>query len=1625
MSVEFAMRTDRAAWLRTTALAGWLLSASVPAFAQALPTPGDAIRNTASGGDIAIIANPTPATLQVDLRARNTVIEWAGFSVPEGSTATFRDGRADGIAGTNPIAVLNRVVATPAPTPTPSPNFSESFSTFAAPAAAAAAPGSAPAISQILGALNSDPNVSVFLINPTGILFGPNANVSVGALVASTLALSDTEFFGTDGFDFTGGSGSIQVDAGARITAASTLTTGAVALIAAAIDTRGTLSASGDVAIVSASDVNLVFQPGSPLSLTIQRGTALNAPMVARGTIAGRNVLFAAATQATVTESILDIQSLVTATTATASDRGVILAAGPTSVPGGRVAFAAGPATGGVVDVTLGGSLNASGAAGDVTLLTNGAIGAPGNAVAIDAGGNVTVRPSRGTTQLGSIAAGGDVSIVVPGALEIATVAGNDVAIVAGSIAGAGGGPGTDITGRGAVDLDLAGSATLGAVDGTTTVIITAPGGDVRTTRLQSAGTIEAVARTLDLGTIGGSDALLTAQVGDLVIAGGTVTDAVLSAANDLRITGTLTSNGTTTLIAGDAIVGGSVVGTGSLSAFATTIDATELSGAAGLSTNSASLTLDRASATAGSGSLVTTDGALAIGSGQFARLSLDSAADLIIGNTIIVDADARLVAAGAIDGGGVRSGTTLDIAAGGRIDADELAGASAVTITGDAVVADVLESTNGTVRATALGGGLAIGSAVAGGNLALEAAAGVTLRGNATAGGDLTLRGSDVTLGNEGVAIQQAGGQVRVDTTAGAIRGVGSLTLRSNADGVVGEPVRLNAATRIDFAATTAIESGGRAGDLLLQRGDAGAALALGAVSVRRIGDGTLVNGGDIVFGGPVVLTDGLTLTSTAGAVRLGNVTITGPAGLTINAADAIGIGGIAARDLFLRGASVNGGTLDIANDADIAASNGALLLAGGRVGNQLRLAKAGTTGSLTIAGALQAAAAPGSTADAIVTSTTDARIDTLRSVGGNVEVTAGGAVTGAAAGRGATLRANAATGSLRVTAGGALTLAGFDAGRDVALTTTQALSVTGDVTLGGSLTLSGATVALGGGTKSAAGAIDITALSGGISADAGARLIADSDGAGGGDMTLRSAAAIALGGTTLLGGPARQSNIRLALGPGAPLTLGTVAARSLTSLNASGGAAGLDTTGTVTIDTLSLVDGFAVGRTQQPAALTIGTLTSSAGGVSLSSPQLRVGSVTAAGDVTIETAGELRFDAIRAPGRLVSIGSSDIAIGQAITASEVRLINRGTANRVRIGGVPEGNAAEFNAAAAPLYALTNEEIARIDAATLRVDAGGRDLIVGDATFGATAGSAAVSLWNRGRIDVLGRLEVTGGASARTLQLGGDGTDTGIASVIRVAPRPSGGGRIVAEGGRVLLAGGRIGVGYDRDFQMLLGLAPGSTATPTTQEVNDQLVARSNSSLYIATLAGEAPYVDTVLVRAGTLAVRYADFALFQNTGLPGLTSGIDLTGLSGVTTLQIGATAGVTPNSFAFFGAINGVSGRATSLLGAESISLDSLVDRGGARANGCLIGSAGGGCLSASLAQPQLLRVENNTEIFGSSAALTLLFDPLVGSNNESLFADIVGLDIAPGGATAEPAPPPECPPGSQACPAEPQP
>ena len=46
--------------------------------------------------------------------------------------------------------------------------------------------------SQILGNLNANGNV--YLVNPSGILFGHNAQVDVGGLIASTLDITDQDF---------------------------------------------------------------------------------------------------------------------------------------------------------------------------------------------------------------------------------------------------------------------------------------------------------------------------------------------------------------------------------------------------------------------------------------------------------------------------------------------------------------------------------------------------------------------------------------------------------------------------------------------------------------------------------------------------------------------------------------------------------------------------------------------------------------------------------------------------------------------------------------------------------------------------------------------------------------------------------------------------------------------------------------------------------------------------------------------------------------------------------------------------------------------------------------------------------------------------------------------------------------------------------------------------------------------------------------------------------------------------------------------------------------------------------------------------------------------------------------
>lgn len=110
-----------------------------------------------SGGSVqagaANITNVAPGAMQIEQLTQKAIIDWQKFGIGAGESVRF-------LQPSQMSVILNRVV------------------------------GQDP--SKILGQLSANGNV--FLINPNGILFGPNSVVNVGGLVASTLQISNEDF---------------------------------------------------------------------------------------------------------------------------------------------------------------------------------------------------------------------------------------------------------------------------------------------------------------------------------------------------------------------------------------------------------------------------------------------------------------------------------------------------------------------------------------------------------------------------------------------------------------------------------------------------------------------------------------------------------------------------------------------------------------------------------------------------------------------------------------------------------------------------------------------------------------------------------------------------------------------------------------------------------------------------------------------------------------------------------------------------------------------------------------------------------------------------------------------------------------------------------------------------------------------------------------------------------------------------------------------------------------------------------------------------------------------------------------------------------------------------------------
>lgn len=216
ISKKYYLRQIVACWLVFYMFLG------IPAqVARAVENPlADALPNGHSGSGYSIV--PGAADLDIDA-IDGSIINWNNFDIGSDMEVQFHQ---PGVTA----AVLNKVTD-----------------------------GEITGIQGILGA-----NGRVFIINPAGIVFGPDAVINVTQLVASSLNIEDEDFLDGLPYTFTGG-----LDAG-DVTNEGSITAEVVALIAKNVFNKGHIVAD-DCAILAAGDTVYISE-NSPVSVEVTMG---------------------------------------------------------------------------------------------------------------------------------------------------------------------------------------------------------------------------------------------------------------------------------------------------------------------------------------------------------------------------------------------------------------------------------------------------------------------------------------------------------------------------------------------------------------------------------------------------------------------------------------------------------------------------------------------------------------------------------------------------------------------------------------------------------------------------------------------------------------------------------------------------------------------------------------------------------------------------------------------------------------------------------------------------------------------------------------------------------------------------------------------------------------------------------------------------------------------------------------------------------------------------------------------------------------------------------------------------------------------------------------------------------
>lgn len=306
---SFRLRNCRAFLLAATLVGAGLQAAPV------LPTGGTVV---AGAGSVAA----SGSTLTVTQNTAKLAVDWRSFSIGEGATVRFVQPSASAVA-------LNRVTGGDA--------------------------------SVIQGALTS--NGQVFLLNPSGVLFSKTAQVNVGGLVASTLALSNDDFLAGN-YAFSAPGAGVVVNEGNLLAVGG----GSVSLIAAKVVNDGSIVADrGSVNLAAGARVTLNL--GGLVNVSVQEG-AVDALVRNGGAIRadGGQVLLTARGAGELAAAAISNDGLIEARTLATGEQGEIrllggLTGGDTvSVAGSLDVSAPNGGNGGFVETSAAGVVIAEGA---------------------------------------------------------------------------------------------------------------------------------------------------------------------------------------------------------------------------------------------------------------------------------------------------------------------------------------------------------------------------------------------------------------------------------------------------------------------------------------------------------------------------------------------------------------------------------------------------------------------------------------------------------------------------------------------------------------------------------------------------------------------------------------------------------------------------------------------------------------------------------------------------------------------------------------------------------------------------------------------------------------------------------------------------------------------------------------------------------------------------------------------------------------------------------------------------------------------------------------------------------------------------------------------------------------